>query len=299
MTGQVKDKTKLTRESWRAKGYGLIEEGHKLRVSSTGLRHAAWIVGIVVVAVQLYSAFKPSFRKSTENFFAPPEVRSDLPTYVPPIMDAKRDAQLSKKERLALIKSRPLPLVERIKPINLIGFKGIPPGSEVTAQLVSGGANGMVKAQMTETLKGGGEDLLPKGTILIGKGSSSDDRLYIAFRKAVRPDGESTKIAALAYDVKDRVVGLKGKKISDYAFKLAASAGLIFLGGVADGMRDDNSQNPFYQKRPTMRDAALNGVSSATSDLSKQTLESINQQERVVVEHSTKLIVIFGDSDGE
>jgi hypothetical protein len=301
MTGQLRDPTKITNESWRAKAYGLVEEGRKFRVSNAGIRHAAWMICVAISAIQLYSAFKPSFQKSTESLFAPPSVRTDTPpTYVPPIMDARRDAEMSKEQEALRARSRPLPIIERIKPINLAGFHGIPAGSEVGAQLISGGANGMVKAQLVENLKGGGEELLPKGTVLIGKGSSSDDRLYIAFKRAVRPDGESVKIAAQAYDSKDRIVGLKGKKISDYAFRLATSAGLIFLGGVADGMRGDSSQNPFYQKRPTMREAALNGVSTATADMSRQQIEAMNNsQERVVVEHSTKLIVIFGDSDGD
>jgi hypothetical protein len=291
--------TKLTGESWRPKFYGLINEGRKYRVSSTFVRHSAWVIGLSVVAVQVYSALQPSFKKSTVVLFAPPQVRADLDvTYVPPLMDAKRDAAMARDLKSSKARGRPVPIVERIKPVSLNGFQGIPPGSETVAQLVSGGANGMVKAQLTDILRAAGDVLLPRGTILIGKGSSSDDRLYILFRKAITPDGQASKINAQAYDEKDRIVGLKGKKISDYAFRLAASAGLIFLGGVADGMRDDYSQSPFVQRRPTMRDAALNGVSTSTADMSHQMIDSMkNAQERVVVDHSTKLIVIFGDAD--
>lgn len=299
MSGQINDATKLSSESWRPKFYGLIAEGRKLRVSNVALRHSAWVIGVLIVGIQLYSALKPSFKRSTEILFAPPQVRSDLDSvYVPPLMNAKRDAEMDRGRQSSRTKGRPVPIVERIRPVSLSNFQGIPAGTEGVAQLVSGGANGMVKAQLVENLNAGGDVLLPRGTVLIGKGSSSDDRLYIAFRRAIKPDGQESKITALAYDEKDRIVGLKGKKISDYAFRLAASAGLIFLGGVADGMRQDYSSSPLVQRRPTMRDAALNGVSTSTADMSHQMIDSMkNAQERVVVDHSTKLVVIFGDSD--
>ena len=299
MNAEIKDSIKLTDASWRSRFYGLVQEGKKFRVSSAFLRHLAWGIGAVIVGIQLYASFQPGFKKSAELMFAPPQVRADLdPLYVPLTMDARREAEMDKRRQTSGARVRPLQIVERIKPVNLSGLDGIPAGSEVVAQLVSGGANGMIKAQLVDSLKALGEALLPKGTVLIGKGSSSDDRLYIAFRRAILPDKTEMKIRAIAYDEKDRIIGLKGKKVSDYAFKLATSAGLIFLGGMADGMRDDYSSSPLIQKRPTMRDAALNGVSTSTADLSREMMDSMkNAQERVVVEHSTRLIVIFGDSD--
>ena len=228
MNNENRDATKLTPESWRPKFYGLIAEGRKYRISSSAVKHSAWVIGFLVVATQIYSALEPSFKKSTVVLFAPPQLRSDVEaTYVPQIMDAKRDATIDRDRQASRARGRPLPIVERIKPVNLSGLQGIPSGSEAVAQLISGGANGMVKAQLVEILKSSGDILFPRGTVLIGKGSSSDDRLYIAFRKAIKPDGQESKIKAQAYDEKDRIVGLKGKKISDYAFRLAASAGLI------------------------------------------------------------------------
>lgn len=299
MSAEIKNKVEVTDASWRPKFYGLVKEGRKFRVSSAFLRHLAWVVAIGIAAVQVYSAFIPSFKKGTERLFAPPQVRADMQSvYVPGLMDAKRDAEIERKRKAEVASSKPVPIIEKIRPVSLSTTSGIPPGAEVLAQLASGGANGMVKARTLEVLMTDGELILPKGTVLLGKGSSSDDRLYISFRRAILPDRTEMKIKALAYDEKDRIIGLKGQKISDYAFKLAASSGLIFLGGVADGMREDYSSNPFAQRRPTMRDAALNGISTATSDLSHEMLDSMkNSQERVVVDHSTRLIVIFGDTD--
>ena len=204
MSGEVKDESRLTSQSWRSQFYGLSVEGRKLRVTNRAVKVAAWIFGITVAAVQLYSAFRPSFKRSTEVMFAPPQVRADLDTiYVPAPMNAKSEFEGEQLRRSKSLKPVRVEKVEPIKLISLSGSDGIPAGSEVIAQLGSGGANGMIKAMLVEPLKSQGETLLPRGTILIGKGSSNDDRLYVTFRRAISPDRSSIKINALAYDEKD------------------------------------------------------------------------------------------------
>lgn len=300
MNPEIKDSSQLTNESWRPKFYGLIQEGRKLRVSSQAIKTVVFITGILVFAINIFSSVKPSFKKSAIDTFAPPAVRADdAAVYVPPVMDAVREAEIERRRaREGSSSGRRPVIVERIRPVSLSQLEGIPTGSEVFAQLSSGGTNGMIKAALTEHLKVSGEVLLPSGTVLIGKGSSSDERLYVSFVKAILPDKSEQKVRAYAYDQKDRIIGLKGKKISDYAFRLTTSAGLIFLGGMADGMREDRSSNPFDRRRPTTRDAALNGVATATTDLSKEIMEGMkDKQERVEVAHSTRILVIFGDLD--
>jgi hypothetical protein len=81
------------------------------------------------------------------------------------------------------------------------------------------------------------------------------------------------------------------------AFKLAASSGLIFLSGLADGLKSSDSVNIFGpQAKPSTRDAALNGVATATSEQGKELLTSMkNEQERIEVGAETSVIVIFGN----
>ena len=93
------------------------------------------------------------------------------------------------------------------------------------------------------------------------------------FSKAVLPDHTNLKIKALAYDSGDRILGVKGNKVSDYAFRLAASSGLIFLGGMADGLREEVSLAPGERRRHSTRDAALNGVTTAASEVGKDMIE--------------------------
>jgi type IV secretory pathway VirB10-like protein len=189
------------------------------------------------------------------------------------------------------------PRLERIKTVSFSSHEGVPAGTEAMVVLTSGGANGMVKATLSEGLKSQGDVLLPQGTAFLGSGSSSEDRLFIAFKKAILPDHSVMKIKALAYDKDDRILGVKGKRVSDYAFRLAASSGLIFLGGMADGMREEVNLNVGERRRPSVRDAALSGVATATDDVGKDMLEKMKSQDsRVEVAHSTSVLIIFDDA---
>ena len=285
----------LSSESWRPKFYGLVQEGRKHRVSQSALKAGLLCIGLLVLGSQVLMSWGPDNSPKKESFFRTPSLAiAPERVYAPPLTDAKKERQAElariQANRNSTIK------IEPIKPIRLSQVKEIPSGAEVMAYLSSGGSNGLVKAVLSENLKYDGDLLLKKGTTLIGKGNSSEDRLYIEFKKAVSPDKSALKVKAFAFDKGDRIMGLKGKKISDYAFRLAASAGLIFLGGVADGLREDDSSNPFEKRRPSVRDAALNGVSTATMETGKDMMNDLKSREaRIEVASSTQVLVIFGD----
>ena len=235
--------------------------------------------------------------KKEAPFRAPSMHSNASDVTVPAVTDAVKEMARERAEARASAQALRGPVrIDPIRPVRLSQNQEIPSGAEVMAYLASGASNGLVKAVLSENLKYDGDLFLKKGTILIGKGSSSEERLYIQFSKAVSPDKTTTKIKAFAFDKGDRIIGLKGKKVSDYAFKLAASAGLIFLGGVADGLREDYSSNPFEKRRPTVRDAALNGVSTATLETGKDMMSDLKSREaRMEVASQTPILVIFGD----
>jgi len=285
--------------SWRAKSWLMITEGRKLKVSSRFIQLVLWIIGFVVLILQGSTLYKPSMRRRAEIIFVPPDLKPPpATTYVPHIIDREKDflEEKEKAKEIAHARRRSVPEIEKIMPVNLHSYQVVPAGSEVKVTLTSGGANGLVKAELVESVRAEGDVILPAKTILLGAGSSSDDRLFIDFSKAILPDKTTIRVKALAYDQNDRIIGIKGKKISDYAFKLAASSGLIFLGAVADGMRDEVNLGFGQTSRPTLRNAALSGVATATSEIGKDTLEKIKSSEsRVEVAHSTSALVIFDD----
>ncbi|MES3038358.1 MAG: TrbI/VirB10 family protein [Bdellovibrionota bacterium] len=219
------------------------------------------------------------------------------PVLVPALQKRGHNDRGKQSSELEQMRRRsPQDQVQKIQPIRLGDRSGVLPGVEVIATLISGGANGLIKAKLPDGLRSSGELIFEPGTVLLGTGSSSDERLFIQFTKAISPDQSQLKIKGLAYDMGDRILGVKGKKISDYAFKLAASSGLIFLSGLADGMREESGSASIERRRPTVKDAALNGVATSASELGKSTIQRMNSsQARIEVGHSTKVLVIFND----
>lgn len=294
----IPDDPGLSSDSWRPKFYGLIQEGRKHRVSQSALKVALLCIALMVLGSQVLMSWDSQNPEKKDSYFRTPSLGvAPESVYVPPVTNAVRELEAERaRARSAAQAGRGFTKIEPIKPIRLSQSKEIPSGAEVMAYLSSGASNGLVKAVLSENLKYDGDLFLGKGTALIGKGNSSEDRLYIQFTKAISPDKTTLKIKAFAFDQGDRIIGLKGKKISDYAFRLAASAGMIFLGGVADGMREDYSSNPFERRRPTMRDAALNGVSTATLETGKDMMNDLKTKDaRIEVASSTPVLVIFGD----
>ncbi len=186
----------------------------------------------------------------------------------------------------------------KISVVSFIGSGSIPPGAETNAVLLSGATNGMIKAQLTEALKVDGVSLLDAGTLLIGEGQSSDERLFIRFNKAVFKNGKFIRVSAQGYDISDKILGLKGSRVGDYTMKLAASSGLYFLSGLASGMKTEEIALPGQARRPQIGDAALQGVSTAASEQAKQYLEQMkNKAPLIEVKSGSVFIVTFDGSE--
>lgn len=287
----------VSSHSWRTKFYGLIHEGHKQRVSPLALKVLVCCLASVIAALQIFSGFNDSATKMSISIEGPRISfgSSDANLKIPAFDPKKQQNQINEQQRI--LRKQSSPAIKRLQAIKLSSLRGVPTGTEALAVLSSGGANGTVVAKLKDSVIVDGEIILPARTILFGQGTSSDERLFIRFKKAILPDKSEQEIQAQVFDSKDRMVGLKGKKVSDMAFKIATSSGLIFLGGLADGLKSNNSVNIFGpQAKPSVRDAALNGVGVATSEQGKQMLESMrNEQARIEVKAETPVIVIFGN----
>jgi type IV secretory pathway VirB10-like protein len=139
-----------------------------------------------------------------------------------------------------------------------------------------------------------GASVLEAGVKLLGQGRSTEERLFIAFNKAVFRNGKSISISAQAYDLSDSILGLKGSRVGDRALKLAASSGLYFISGMASGL-----QAPIYNESgkiqtPSASDAALNGVSQAASEQAKSYMEDIKNRAPIIeVKSGTVFTITF------
>lgn len=181
----------------------------------------------------------------------------------------------------------------KIKVVSLRSISAIPIGSEMQAVLESGATDGIVKAKLTGPLIVDGEPVVPEGAVLFGKGKSGDERLSVEFKKVIFPSGETFPIRAQAFDVSDKILGLKGAIVGRRTQKMMGAMAFGFLGGMADGLQDTSGSSLFSGKRPSVRDGALAGASKAALDQSQLYLEELKKSPNVVeVKAGTAIVVI-------
>lgn len=175
----------------------------------------------------------------------------------------------------------------------------VPPGTEAKAMLMTGASNGLVKVKLHEDVNVAGESFLAAGTVLIGQGSSTDDRLFVHFSKAVGEDGSVAGIEAEIADGTDKTVGLKGSFWSTHGGRIAAGAGLNFVAGASEGLQDTQGESGAVVAKPTVRNAILNGTARAALDESNEVASRYkNAPPAVEIRAGTEVVIIFTDNGG-
>lgn len=170
----------------------------------------------------------------------------------------------------------------------------IPMGAEVKGKLITGATDGMVKAVLTDDLEVSGHTFLPEGTVLIGTGSSGDDRLNIIFTTAVFEDGASAPVTAVAYDSRSKLLGLTGSIMSRRAIKLAAATGLNFIAGVSQGLEDVQVNQGIAVSRNNVKNSLLRGAGVAALEQSKEMMGNAKDKQSVIyVKAGEELIIVF------
>ncbi len=175
----------------------------------------------------------------------------------------------------------------------------IPPGTINKAELVMSASNGLVKAILKDDVKANSEVFIEAGSTILGRGSSTEDKLFISFTKVIHKDGSISQIEAEAADISDKTIGLKGSKISAHAMKMAANLSLKFLAGASEALQDSEGQQGAIVKKPTMKNAILNGTAKAALEESNEIASGYkNTQPVIQVSEGTEIYVLFSDSGG-
>lgn len=176
----------------------------------------------------------------------------------------------------------------------------IPPGSLISGRLITGASDGPIKAVSTEPLMVDGEVVVKEGTVFVGSGRSTEERLDIIFKSMVHSDGKSEQIRARAADFSDKIAGLKGSKVGAYAGKLAAATGLNVLSGYAEGMKKKEVKDGQVIDKADPENALLNGASYAAIDLSREILSNMkNKAPRIEVPSGTEIFILFEGTNGK
>ncbi len=174
-------------------------------------------------------------------------------------------------------------------------LKLIPPGSMTKAQLLSGASNGLVRAEVKEALTVDGVTFIEEGSTLLGTGSSTDERLYVAFNQVIFKDGTFGQIQAQACDQSDKIVGLKGSKVGTKALNVSGSIGLGFIGGMAEGLQDTQGQQGVAVRPPTVRNALLNATATTAIQQSQDLMSDLKNRKPIIeVSAGTEVCIIFG-----
>jgi len=139
----------------------------------------------------------------------------------------------------------------------------IPPGTITRAELVTGASNGLTKAILKDDVKVNGEVLIEAGSTILGRGASTENRLFVSFTKVIHKDSDVSQIEAEAADVSDKTLGLKGSKLASRSIKIAANVGLKFLAGASEALQETEGQQGATIRKPTMKNAMLNGTAQA------------------------------------
>ncbi|MGE0526781.1 MAG: TrbI/VirB10 family protein [Bdellovibrionales bacterium] len=175
----------------------------------------------------------------------------------------------------------------------------IPPGTEALAVLVTGASNGLVKVKLKEDVASAGEVFLHAGTILVGQGASTDERLFVRFTKAVAADGTVSTITAEIADAKDKTAGLKGSFWKRHGGRIAAGAGLNFIAGASEAFKDTRGEQGVVVTKPTVRNAILGGTARAALEESSQIASKYkNAPPSIKIRAGVEVAIIFTDGSG-
>jgi hypothetical protein len=156
-----------------------------------------------------------------------------------------------------------------------------------------------VKAILKDAVRVNGETLIEAGSTILGRGASTEDRLFVTFTKVLHKEGDVSQVAAEAADSSDRTMGLKGSKVASRAIKLAANVGLKFVAGATTALQETEGQSGVAVKKPTMKNAFLSGAAESALEQSNQFASEYKNSTPVIeVKAGTEFFLFFADDGG-
>ena len=253
---KVKIVSNKPEKSWGPFGKYFQKDGLKRSITQQGLNLVLALILIFMTVSTVLSSCQEETTAKFDLLLKMPDVQKageDLPA--PPIYDKESAASYNRQSGSGNMRVKP---VEKIKVLSLSKTDSVPTGYEVPCALVSGATNGPVKAKLLENLSVDGEVIFEKGSILYGIGKSTEERLFVRFKKIITAEGKEIKIKAQAFDESDKIIGLKGSKISSRAWKVAGATSLSFIAGYAEGLK--NPEIPLFGNTKAPKPVTNNAV---------------------------------------
>ncbi len=281
---------------WGQTAYFRTWNGLKETVSAAALKAVALPIAIVIGVFNFLFSGRRELGDSRGQEMNVPGIVQDLPIVDPPFLNGREPINRIAQPRMTT------GVTGNIRVFNLSRASQIPVGSEAKAALESGASNGIVKARLLSALKVDGEIILPERTTLFGRGKSTAERLFVQFERAIFPSGESFRILGQAFDVEDKILGLKGAFVGTRSRKMGMAIGFGVLGGMADGLQTNTSGSNIWgaPEKRSMRDAALSGASKAALDQSQELIEATKLSPNIIeVKRGTEFYLIIDEPKQE
>ncbi len=140
---------------------------------------------------------------------------------------------------------------------------------------------------------------IPKNSVLFGKASSRDNRLFMNFNRLVTPDGRELPLQAEALDPRDFRSGVTGTRHGRTGLKIAAGLGASMIEGLTHTLAKKESVGGIYggvEVRSKLSDAALVGISKAAGQEAERHAREAQeeaQREYLTLEANTALIIVL------
>ena len=269
------------------KGLFYRKEGIKFVFKSEKTKYGIFVLFLVTTLLILFQD-SSELQNNEDDLIRSPEHISSL---VSPIQLQGFNEQKALKKNAVLKKNR----IERLSVISRTENLEVPLGSSAKAMLVTGATNGPVKAKLLEDVELNGEVYIQEGSVLWGKGASTESRLIVVFSKYVTEDGVAKDIKATAYDISDQILGLKGSIIGRTSKKLLAGAGLGVAAALQTMQKAENVGGVAVVK-PSIENALLSGASNAALGMAEQEFEELKDKQNIIeVKKNTEIHVVFGE----
>lgn len=278
---------------WGESAYLKTWNGLKQTVSQAALKAIALPLAIILAALTFFFSARKEREDSRGKEIPIQNIAIEIP-----VIESKILSELPNTITRQRVGTG---VVGRIKVFNLRSLMQVPVGSEAKAILESGATNGIVKARLTSALMVDGEPIIPENAVVFGHGMSTEERLFVEFQKVIFANGESFSIRAQAFDVADKILGLKGSLVGTKTRKMGMALGFGLLGGMADGLQDTSGSSMWgLQQKKSIRDAALSGASKAAIDQSKAYIEDMKNAPNIIeVKKGTEFYLIIDEPKRE
>jgi hypothetical protein len=301
VSDDIKPKLKIfsrfTRNPQWGVGFIFEKTGLKRVIDKKWFKIGTLLLFLVAVTLSFFKK-EEEIKIYKNSVILPENLKTDKPSRFTDIanmtsnMVASENKAVSSKE----LKQRRLRFSQSLGP-QIVGPQNsvvVPVGTYANAILVTGASNGPIKARLTQSITINGETLVDEGSILFGQGISTDERLFITFKKIISSDGSMITILGHAYESSDQIVGLKGSKVGDKALAVAGTIGLGFVGGMSEGLENAQTVNGVEIRDNSLRNAMLNGAAHASLDESKELLNDLRTKKIIIeVPAQTAFTVLF------